>query len=192
MIALDGRFYRADVDGAVGEVGGTERTPFAVVTRFDPTVDTEVDGPLEHAGLLTRLDELIPAEAATCAIRLDGSFELVRARSVPRQNPPYRPLTEVVLEQHVFELENVEGTMLGFRFPDYAEGIEVSGYHLHFVSENRRRGGHVLASRCAGALRVRLDFSNDLHVELPPGVELADPEVAAETHAAVELVERSS
>ena len=80
--------------------------------------------------------------------------------------------------------------MLGFRFPDYAEGIEVSGYHLHFISDDRSRGGHVLGSRCAGTLRVRLDPSSDLHVELPPGVELADPDVAAETHAAVELVER--
>jgi acetolactate decarboxylase len=192
MVALDGSFYRADVDGAVGEVGGGERTPFAVVTRFEPTLDVEIEGPLEHAELLARLDELTPAVAATCAIRLDGTFDLVRARSVPRQSPPYRPLTEVVLEQHVFELTEVAGTMLGFRFPDYAEGIEVSGYHLHFVSEDRERGGHVLSSRCGGALRVRLDFSNDLHVELPPGIELADPEVAAETHAAVELVERGS
>jgi acetolactate decarboxylase len=190
MIALDGSFYRADVDGAVGSVDGAERTPFAVVTRFEPGIDVEIEGPLEHEGLLARLDDLIPPGAASCAIRIDGSFELVRARSVPRQSPPYRPLTEVVAEQHVFELAAVEGTMLGFRFPDYVEGIEVSGYHLHFISEDRARGGHVLGSRCSGTLRVRLDPSSDLHVELPPGVELADREVAAETHAAVELVER--
>jgi acetolactate decarboxylase len=192
MIALDGSFYRADVDGAVGAVDGAARTPFAVVTRFGPAVDLEIEGPLGHAELLARLDDLIPADAATCAIRLDGRFELVRARSVPRQSPPYRPLTEVVLEQHVFELANVEGTMLGFRFPDYAEGIEVSGYHLHFISDDRARGGHVLSSRCGGTTRVRLDPSNDLHVELPPGVELADPALAARTHDAVERVERSA
>jgi len=192
MIALDGRFYRADVDGAVGEVDAATRTPFAVVTRFEPAIDTEIGGPLGHEGLLARLDELIPAGAASCAIRLDGRFELVKARSVPRQSPPYRPLTEVVAEQHVFEMTDVAGTMLGFRFPAYVEGIEVSGYHLHFISEDRRRGGHVLGSRCAGALRVRLDPSSDLHVELPPGVELADPGVAAATHAAVDLIERSS
>jgi acetolactate decarboxylase len=111
---------------------------------------------------------------------------------VPRQSPPYRPLTEVVAEQHVFELANVSGTMLGFRFPAYVEGIEVSGYHLHFISSDRRRGGHVLGSRSSGSLRVRLDPSSDLHVELPPGVELADPALAAEAHAAVERVERGS
>ena len=192
MIGLDGSFYRADVDGTVGGVDGAERTPFAVVTRFEPTIDVEIEGPLEHEALLARFDELIPAGTASCAIRIDGRFALVRARSVPRQSPPYRPLTEVVAEQHVFELAAVEGTMLGFRFPDYVEGLEVSGYHLHFISEDRSRGGHVLGSRCRGTLRVRLDPSSDLHVELPPGVELADREVAAETHAAVELVERGS
>jgi acetolactate decarboxylase len=189
MIAIDGRFYRADLDGGVGEVRGDARTPFAVVTRFEPAIEDRIDGPLEHAELLARLDELIPADAASCAIRLDGRFESVRARSVPRQSPPYRPLIEVVAEQHVFELTDVEGTMLGFRFPDYVEGIEVSGYHLHFISADRDRGGHVLGSRSNG-LRARLDPSSELHVELPPAVDLADPDLAAATHAAVEAVER--
>ncbi len=189
MIALDGGFYRADVSGAVAAVGGGQRTPFAVVTRFEPTVDRRLGGPLDHEALLAALDELIPAEAASCAIRLDGRFESVRARSVPRQSPPYRPLTEVVADQHVFELSDVEGTMLGFRFPDYVEGIEVSGYHLHFISADRSRGGHVLGSRSNG-LRARLDPSSELHVELPPAIDLADPDVAAATHAAVEAVER--
>ena len=189
MIALDGRFYRADVEGVVSEVAPEARTPFAVVTHFQPTVEERLEDLLDHEELLARLDELTPA-AASCAIRLDGRFDLVRARSVPLQRPPYRPLTEVVLEQHVFELHDVVGTMLGFRFPEYVEGIEVSGFHLHFLDEARERGGHVLSSQAAG-LRVRLDPSSDLHVELPPGVELADPEVAAETHAAVERVERA-
>jgi acetolactate decarboxylase len=191
MIAIDGRFYRADVDGVVGEIEPAAMTPFAVVTRFQPTLDRRLEGQLDHPGLLAFLDRLIPAEAASCAIRLDGRFELVRARSVPRQEAPYRPLTEVVAEQHVFELGDIEGTMLGFRFPDYAEGIEVSGYHLHFISADRSRGGHVLASRSNG-LRARLDPSSELHVELPPAVNLADPDLAASTHAAVEAVERNS
>ncbi len=190
MIALDGRFFRADVEGRVSEVDAGRRTPFAVVANFEPTIEARLEGPLDHDGLLARLDRLIPSGAASCAIRLDGRFDLVRARSVPRQQPPYRPLTEVVAEQHVFELREVEGTMLGFRFPSYAEGIEVSGYHLHFVDAARSRGGHVLGSRANG-LRARLDPSSELHVELPPGVELGDPDLAAETHAAVERVERT-
>jgi acetolactate decarboxylase len=190
MIAIDGEFLRAGVDGEVTPVGPGDRTPFAVVTSFQPTVDELLpDEELSHEQLLARLDRLAPDGTSSCAIRLDGRFDLVRARSVPRQAPPYRPLTEVVADQRVFELSAVEGTMVGFRFPAYAEGIEVGGYHLHFVSADRSRGGHVLDSRSRG-LRARLDPSDDLHVELPPRVDLEDPELAARTHAAVELVER--
>ena len=188
MIALDGRFYRADVDGEIGEVTPEERTPFAVVVPFEGAVAFDVEGSVEHAALLDLIDARIPGDAATCALRIDGRFELVRARSVPRQEPPYRPLTEVVSEQRVFELHGVDGTMLGFRFPQYAEGIEVSGWHLHFISDDRTRGGHVLDSRVETA-HVQLDPSSDLHVELPPGIELADPEAAASTHAAIDRVE---
>ena len=80
--------------------------------------------------------------------------------------------------------------MLGFRFPSYAEGIEVGGYHLHFIDSERRRGGHVLDSRIA-EVRAGLDPSGDLHIELPPAIDLADPDLAAGTHAAIERVERN-
>jgi acetolactate decarboxylase len=188
MIALDGEFLRADVDGDVQPIPAEAKTPFAIVTRFQPEVDERIEGRLSHEELLARIDALAPAGASSCAIRLDGRFELVRARSVPAQSPPYRPLAEVVADQHVFELADVTGTMLGFRFPAYVEGIEVAGYHLHFVDEARRRGGHVLDSRCDG-LRLRIDPSDDLHVELPPRVDFADPDLAAATHAAIRLAE---
>jgi acetolactate decarboxylase len=188
MIALDGNFYRADVEGRVNPVAPSERTPFAVVTCFEPAIEEQIGGPLSHRDLLARLDELVPAGSASCAVRLDGAFERVRARSVPRQHPPYRPLTEVVAEQHEFELAEVEGTMLGFRFPSYVEGIEVAGYHLHFIDAARERGGHVLDSRPA-RLRARLDPSNVLRVELPPGLDLGDPGLSAQTHAALARAE---
>jgi len=37
MIAVDGSFYRADVEGAINEVDPQRRTPFAVLTWFTPT-----------------------------------------------------------------------------------------------------------------------------------------------------------
>jgi acetolactate decarboxylase len=190
MIAIDGRFYRADVEGQIAELPGSERTPFAVVIPFEPRIDFDLEGSVDHDRLLTEIDRRIPADAATCAVRIDGRFELVRGRSVPRQEPPYRPLTEVVADQKVFELAGVDGTMLGFRFPEYAEGIEVSGWHLHFITEDRSRGGHVLDSR-SSTLHVQLDPSGELHVELPPGVELADPDHAKSTHNAIDRVEHS-
>jgi acetolactate decarboxylase len=190
MIAIDRRFYRADVEGNLGEVPPDERTPFAVVVPFNATIEFDLEGSIDHDRLLAEIDRRMPADAASCAVRVDGRFENVRARSVPRQEPPYRPLTEVVSEQHVFELSSVDGTMLGFRFPEYAEGIEVAGWHLHFISEDRERGGHVLDSRTETA-RVGLDPASELHIELPPDIDLTDPDAARSTHAAIDRVEHS-
>src|SRR3954447_27053042 len=72
MIALDGEFFRADGDGFVTPVAADAATPFAVVTRFEPEVDQRLDGPLSHEALLSSLDQLIPAGASSCAIRIDG------------------------------------------------------------------------------------------------------------------------
>jgi acetolactate decarboxylase len=190
MIAIGGRFYRADIEGNVAEVSPDERTPFAVVVPFEPAIDFELEGSIDHDRLLAEIDRRIPADTASCAVRIDGRFESVKARSVPRQDPPYRELTEVVGEQHVFELADLDGTMLGFRFPEYAEGIEVAGWHLHVISEDRTRGGHVLDSRVETA-HVQLDPSGELHVELPPGIDLADPDAAKSTHDAIDRVEHS-
>ena len=189
MIAVDGRFYRADVDGNLHPVAPAELTPFAVVTRFEPTIVFDLPRPLGHEELLAAVDERVPEGTPSCALRVDGAFESVWARSVPLQTPPYRPLAEVVADQHEFELGPARGTMVGFRFPDYAEGIEVAGYHLHFIDADRSRGGHVLGSR-AGAVRVQIDPSAALHVELPTGIDLADRGVAESTHEAIERVER--
>jgi acetolactate decarboxylase len=181
MIALDGRFLRADVDGRVTDVPAQARTPFAVVTRFRAALEFTLQAPLDHDGFLAELDRRAPP---TCALRVDGRFDRLRLRSVARQ-PPHTSLADAARAQHVFELDDVEGTLVGFRFPDYAQGLEVPGYHLHFVDAARERGGHVLECRPAG-VRVRLDPESDLHVELPPGIELGEAGASAEQIREVE------
>jgi acetolactate decarboxylase len=188
MIAVDGGFYRADVDGAINEIDPETRTPFAVLTWFTPTAEVRIDEPVSHEELMALLDEHLAEGTVACAVRVDGPFERVHARSVPRQSPPYRGLAEVVSDQHVFDLVDVEGTMVGFRFPDYSEGLEVSGYHLHFVTADRTRGGHVLDSRPRRAV-ARIDTSTNLHLELPPGVDLSSPEESRATHEALNRAE---
>jgi acetolactate decarboxylase len=188
MIALDGRFFRADVDGHTNPVDPELRTPFAVLAWFAPTVEFELRAPPGEGTLEASLDAHVPDRATACAIRLDGSFASIRARSVPRQTPPYRPLGEVVRDQHVFELADVEGTVVGFRFPEYSEGVEVSGYHLHFISADRTRGGHVLEC-LPRRVRGRIDVSAGLHLELPPGVDISSPALSHEAHEALVRVE---
>ena len=98
LIVVDGEAWSARVDGSLRRVPGDERTPFAVVTPFRADVEVAVQEPLEHDALLALIDR--NARDAAHAVRVDGVLD-VHARSVPRQEPPYRPLAEIVQEQQV-------------------------------------------------------------------------------------------
>lgn len=188
MVAVDGRFWRADVDGRISEIDPGERTPFAVVVPFAARRRQSIAGPETQAGVLAGLDRERPPGEGAAAIRIDGRFSSVTARSVPRQQRPYRPLAEVIADQHVFTLGNVEGTITGFRFPDHSDGVEVDGFHLHFVDSARTRGGHVLDFACERG-RLEVDPVTDLHVELPPGVDLEGHHLDAAAAASLRRIE---
>jgi acetolactate decarboxylase len=188
MIGVDGHFYSAGVDGSVREVAPEERTPFAVVTTFTPSVRFTVEGELDHDSLLARLDDAVDDPAVCYAVRVDGRFRRVLARSVPRQRKPYPPLAEAVKQEREFEFADVDGTIVGFRFPDYAQGINVPGYHLHFVAADRGRGGHVLDCTVVDGV-IQVDHTSHLHMELPAGVDRGEHHGSAADRAAIKRME---
>ncbi len=191
LVVVDGAAYSAAVDGTLRKLAPEARTPFAVVIAFAADVRVPLTGPLTLAELLAVADEHLPGGADLVhAIRVDGRFSAVHARSVPRQAPPYRPLTEVVAEQRVFDLRDVDATLVGFRFPGDAGALNVTGHHLHVADAARARGGHVFdCVLLAGELLI--DHSSDVHAELPSGVEIATTPAAAQA-AAVAAAEREA
>jgi acetolactate decarboxylase len=146
MVALGGRFYLVTVDGTVHTLTGTERAPFAMVTRFQPTGAAEVksDDATGLEELRKSLDRMIRPGSGIYAVQVHGVFRTLTLRSVPRREKPYPPLADVIKEQKVFAFEHVTGTMVGFRFPAYMAGVNAPGYHFHFIGAGQKIGGHVL------------------------------------------------
>lgn len=166
MTALDGAFFQARSDGRVYPVAPDMRTPFAVMIQFDPTLDVEIAEPTDFAALLQALDAAVPSRNLFYALRADGRFGWIKLRAVPRQQKPYPPLVEVTADQPEFEHRGLEGSLVGFRFPDYTQGLNVPGYHVHFVSADRTVGGHVLGFTTE-RLRVRIDVTSQFHMSVP-------------------------
>lgn len=174
LIIIDGCAWSAHADGTVHALAPTVMTPFAVVTPFAPTATSMVSAPLTFDALHDALDAMAPADAPVIAVRIDGVFTDLVLRSVQRQTKPYRPLRDVVADQSEWRVERAAGTVVGFRFPDATAGLEVPGHHLHFLSDDRRLGGHIISITLkSGTLAV--DPCHELHVELPPGMELGQP-----------------
>lgn len=170
LIVLDGQAWKARVDGSLTRPALSRRTPYAVVVPFSGGRPVPLRGPFGEADLEDRLRHRVDLAQRPTAIRIDGRFERVQVRSVPKQSRPYPSLAQAIAQQQVTELVDVSGSMVGFRFPDALDGIEMAGAHLHFVTDDRVRGGHVLSYTVLEATAY-LDDANELHVELPPAVD---------------------
>lgn len=168
MVAVDGRAYDVRYDGQAVPVAPTRRTPFAAVTFFERERQTAALSVTNLAQFAALLDSHLAATNQPCAVRIDGVFDYVRTRSVPPQHRPYPPLAEAARSQAVFEFRNVRGTLVGFRCPAWMKGVNVTGYHLHFLTADRRAGGHLLEISFKD-LPVWLDTIHRLTVELPRG-----------------------
>jgi acetolactate decarboxylase len=189
MIAFDGRFYQVKADGVAYPVDDGQRTPFATVLFFRPTLTRRLSGPLDYEHLQSLVDGLMEGPNLFYAVRVDGRFASVTTRSVPRQERPYPPLVEVAKTQPVFHLEEVSGTLAGFRFPDFARGLNVPGFHLHFLTEDRRAGGHVLDLVLTGG-ELAIDASARFHMELPTDPTFLHADLSHDRGEALDQAER--
>lgn len=147
LVVLDGRALQIRHDGSVHPYGPGRTTPAATVTFFRPQrVQSFADGhPVDQKAFEARLDELERDRNRFVAIRVKGTFALVRTRSAPPPPRPYPDLAGALSKQVEFEFHETKGTFVGFRVPSFANGFNFPGYHFHFVSEGERGGGHVLS-----------------------------------------------
>lgn len=164
LVLVDGAVLQIRADGTVRQASDDDSTPFATVVRFEPdaTFTTACD---DLAALQRRLDAQRTSDNVFYAIRVDGAFEHVHTRAMCRTDDGV-PLVVAAAHQPEFDADAVTGTMVGFWSPRYVRTLEVPGYHLHFVSEARDAGGHVLD--CRGRdLTVRMQRVLDLRIALP-------------------------
>ena len=169
-IELDGVFYQVSSDGAVRSLSGNTKAPFAMATFFDTEIEFPVTQEPDQNSLQKFIDSRLPTGNIPYAVRIDGKFDYIKTRSVPAQNKPYPSLAEVVKNQRIFEFHDIEGTLVGFRMPDYMQGVNTPGYHMHFLSRDKTKGGHVL--ECAISLgKAKIDKIDRFIMALPGSPE---------------------
>jgi len=191
MVLVDGTVYRVSADGSVQVPGPDEKTPFAAVTFFE--ADQEQSLPYLSNGIgmkeiAARIDSIIPTPNLIYVIKIEGVFKKITTRSVPRQKKPYQPLTEIVKTQPTFQFENVEGVIVGLRCPPFMKGVNVPGYHLHFLTKDRKAGGHVLDFTVGQAV-VKVDRISNFYMILPEDKDFFRLNMEKDTSAAVTAVE---
>ncbi len=170
MIAIDGHCYRADQDGNVTMVGDETGIPFAAVAKLHGQRQFSLENMKDIESLRTEMTRRIEEEFGLNSmhvVRIDGVFEKVDGRSEAPYRSHHISLKEVLGKtQKAFIFENISGSLVGVYFPDYMDGINMPGWHFHFLSDDRSKGGHVFDVSFIEGM-TRIDKITNIYINLP-------------------------
>ncbi|MBR0366192.1 MAG: acetolactate decarboxylase [Clostridia bacterium] len=170
MIVADGVCYRATADGTVTKALPETGVPFASVSRlcswrkFPLEAVPDID---KLKNILTmRIEETFGLNSMHM-VRIHGSFERVCARSETGQLTHHITLKEMLEgNQRDFIFDEIEGTLVCVYYPDYMDGINAPGWHLHFLSADKTRGGHVFDISLRSGM-AEMDKISRIEIQLP-------------------------
>lgn len=167
MVVLDGTIYQVRADGVATVADAQTATPFAAVTFFEADQTITLGDALDCTAIQAEIDSQLPALDTPYAVRIRGEFTSLTVRVPHSQSEPYPTLTEALTDQVLFESQNISGTLVGFRLPEYMAGVNSAGYHFHFIADDKQHGGHVLA--CEGDdLMVEIDSIDRVYLDITP------------------------
>ena len=174
MVLEDGQFFQVKADGKVYRPSAETQTPFASVIRFVPEDSLEISN-MDFPQLQQLIDSLMGSPNYFYAIRVEGEFESVHTRSVPAQQKPYPQLVEVTRNQPEFHLAASHGKLTGFYCPAFVKGINIPGYHLHFLDDAKTAGGHLLGFQLKSGM-LKLDRIEKFEMQLPTSGDFQNSE----------------
>jgi acetolactate decarboxylase len=188
MTILGGKIYQIKSDGKVYRPALNTKTPFATVCNFQ----LDMEFPIQSSDFKTVesiINEKVSNQNTFLAVEISGEFKHVKVRSVPAQQKPYPLLVEVAKTQPVFEMNDVKGNIVGFRTPSFAKGLNVTGCHFHFISDDFTRGGHVLDFELNKG-RCRIDKCSEFLLILPKDDLLKSIDLSQDKTGELQKVEK--
>ncbi|TWR26315.1 acetolactate decarboxylase [Mucilaginibacter pallidiroseus] len=170
LTIVDGTAYQSNAKGQTIEAPEALMTPFAFVTNFRKDTNQTLSDIHDLKDLFARIETLLPNPNAIYALRIKGTFSSIRTRAFPPvREKPFKPLAQLLDQQQFFELKGTAGDMIGFYIPGYLSGINIVGLHFHFLSQDRKSGGHVVGVH-AKYLTIEIAEIKALHL-LPQHTE---------------------
>jgi len=144
-MALDGVFYKIKSDGLTEVIKDSDKTPFFTVTNFASDTNNFTNRKFDLKGLKDYLLSMMPRKKSFYAVKISGIFDNLLARTFLSQAKPYPDIDQVIETQTEAKFTNTEGILIGFYTPEYLEGIAIPGFHFHYLSKDKTRGGHVIS-----------------------------------------------
>ena len=146
MIVLNGTIYQALGSGKV-VVPDKEIIPFANVTFFDKDISVKLLDIADKAALEKVLNRAVQENGVNSfyMVKIHTEFPSILFRSEYGSQDPYPTLVEALKDKQTeFTEKNIKGTLVGLYCPNYMGELNSVGWHFHFISDDKKKGGHIL------------------------------------------------
>lgn len=195
-ILWDGVAYNGRADGKCYVMQPHDTVAFSIVTHFTPAAkELPCPAQADLESLKAWLDAQVQREYgnqnAFYFIKAQGRFRRVLVRSCYQQQPPYLPLAQVAKDQMEYAYQDVVGCLTGIWCPAYVDGLNMPGWHIHFLDENRTCGGHVLQLAVESAA-FTLEQKTHFEMVLPHNPSFAQLDLTQDLSAETARVEGES
>lgn len=168
MIVLDGVVYRANRDLKINVVADKVTVPFSNVTFFDKDFSVKLNDVADKATFEKILDEHVNKHGRNSfyMVKVSGTFNEILIRSESGTKEPYPTLVEALKTQNELTPKNIKGTIVGLYCPDFMSSLNSTGWHFHFISADKKIGGHVLDLNLKSG-EAQFDKTDAFKMDLP-------------------------
>lgn len=186
-IIYRGHAYVGRSTGEVSEMGPEAKFAFSCTANFDENVNENEISFDSIEDLKAKLEQYLGSHNYFYMIKMEGVFS-VKVRSCFKQDEPYKPLFEVAVDERKFEYHNIEGSVVGICSPNYVEGMNLPGWHVHFISKNLKKGGHILEVSGNNA-KLKVNGFKAWKVSMPDDPDFSHWDLKEDLKAKTEAVE---
>lgn len=186
----NGMAYKATADGKVSIMKPEDGVAFGTVMKFDESVpSTELKNIDDIDALKAALEPYVKDNRNIFyMIEATGVFKTMHVRSCFASEKPYPTLSEVAKKQREFHFENTCGDVIAVWCPQYVNGINLPGWHFHYLSNDKTQGGHILGLS-SDDLLVKFNKIERFDLTLPQNPEFAHRNLCEDLSAKTAAVE---
>lgn len=167
FMMLNGKYYQTRHTGITTPLSDTGKTPYAAVCFFHADRAIKLNKQLTKSQLFACIDSMLNDQNGIYAIHITGNFKQIKTRAFPpATQKPYTPLAKMLQKQSFFSFDDVKGDLIGFKIPEFMQGPAISGYHFHFLSADKTRGGH-MADVVTDSVTIEIESLNSFTINLP-------------------------
>jgi acetolactate decarboxylase len=174
VIMNNGKIYQTKASGITTEMPDSAKLPMALACFFKPDTSFTITNASSEADAFAQIDAHLHNKNSIYAVKITGLMSELKTKAFyPVSSEPFPAVASLIANQKIFNMSEVKGILFGVKVPNYWTGINIAGYHLHYLGENYKTGGHVLDFTPENVL-VEIALIRQVNIQVPQDSDFID------------------